>query len=140
MDFERTIETSGHLIIGLASAVVIDAKATRGVDGYTYTGHESKPIFRELIINPGDGDITTWQCGKKDCYNIQLHQLHLCVTAAFGASVYHECHYKSGRLLEGVLKKGQTWNKRFDCTIKNGRKYSLVKKYGEKHGATSTTS
>ena len=135
MDFERAIETSGDLIIGLASAVVINSNAGQGSDGYTYTDHPSKPIFREITINPGDKDpnITTWEIGQgKDYTTIQVHQLHLCVTAAFGASVYQECHYKSGGLLEGVLEEGETWNKRFDCTIKNGRKYSLVKKYGEK--------
>lgn len=136
MNFEGTMETGGGLIIGLASAVIISSKAGHGHDGYTYTGHESKPIFRELIINPG-GDarkITKWDFGVsvKCLATTQVHQLHQCVTAAFGASVYHECHYKSGRLLEGVLKKGQTWNKRFDCTVKNPGKNTLVMNYGAK--------
>jgi len=137
LDFERTLETSGHLIIGLASGVVIDANAGQGSDGYTYTGHPSKPIFRELIINPGGPtDLTTWQILPRD--TMQLHQLHQCVTAAFGASVYQECHYKSGGLLEGVLEEGETWNDRFDCTVddNNHKKKSLVNKYGAKQMPT----
>ena len=64
---------------------------------------------------------------------VSVHQLHLCVTAAFGASVYHECHYKSGGLLEGILEEGKTWNDIFDCPEgKCARKNSLVKEYGQK--------
>jgi len=112
----------------------LTSRATHGIDGYTYTGHPLKPIFREIITNPTD-DGGYWQLGfvKDDTHiSIQVHQLHQCVTAAFGASTYHECHYKTDGLLEGVLKKGQTWNDRFDCTIKNGRKKSLVNAYGKK--------
>lgn len=120
----------------IIGAEVMDFDAIKGTDGYTYPAVDgTERILRTIPFNkhrPKGKTIDVWRDmlpGNTD--HFQLHRVILAAVEFFGGSVYEAFHYEEGGTLHGVLAPGETFDKRFECKVKNPSKLSLIREYGK---------